>query len=177
MHQEAIGDANKGVEAVSPERQEMLSAAMEGLSYKLLPALPVEGEQTQTQFQAGSDTVSSQIELAPWDDTDVQAGTANAGGGAKNQIGSAHLGDGQAEGALKLSDDKYKSDDRRRDGGEGRGGGGRKLQSASLHSRVGVRELGVYRDLGTFPIRNPGPGALCAFRACMCKIYLWTPEL
>ena len=136
-----------------------------------------EGEQTQTQFQAGSDTVSSQIELAPWDDTDVQAGTANAGGGAENQIGSAHLGDGQAEGALKLSDDKYKSDDRRRDGGEGRGGGGRKLQSASLHSRVGVRELGVYRDLGTFPIRNPGPGALCAFRACMCKIYLWTPEL
>ena len=61
MHQEAIGDANKGVEAVSPERQEMLSAAMEGLSCKLLPALPVEGEQTQTQFQAGSDTVSSQI--------------------------------------------------------------------------------------------------------------------
>ena len=100
--------------------------------------------------------MSSQIELAPWDDTDVQAGTANAGGGAENQIGSAHLGDGQAEGA---------------------GGGGRKLQSASLHSRVGVRELGVYRDLGTFPIRNPGPGALCAFRACMCKIYLWTPEL
>ena len=141
---------------MSPERQEMLSAAMEGLSYKLLPALPVEGEQTQTQLQAGSDTVSSQIELAPWDDTDVQAGTANAGGGAENQIGSAHLGDGQAEGA---------------------GGGGRKLQSASLHSRVGVRELGVYRDLGTFPIRNPGPGALCAFRACMCKIYLWTPEL
>ena len=138
---------------------------MEGLSYKLLPNLPVEGEQIQTQFQAGctgSDTVSSQIELAPWDDTDVQAGTAKAGGGAKIQIGSAHLRDGQAEGVLKLSDDK--PDDRRRDGGEGRGGGGRKLQSASLHSRVCVRELGVYRDLGTFPIRNPGPGALCFSR-------------